>query len=181
MLGLVKHAWACPLFYKITKRQYLWERLSLTGIVRHRFSANQIVICFKLKKLENYMRYQVGFLLPLKLQKYRFCRMANQFVEFFIFDMFDFLILALGGHCYMVLVFSVISINLLHFSITVMKMSLLVFKFGFYYWTLGVSRTTPYEISRPSVRLFVRLSVRWSVTKFSQDRIISFFWYCTWW
>ena len=174
MLGLVKHAWACPLFYKITKRQYLWERLSLTGIVRHRFSANQIVRCFKLKKLENYISYQVDFLLPLKLQKYHVCRMANQFVEFFIFELFDFLILALEVHCYMVLVFSVISINL-HFSITVMKMSLLVFKFGFYYWTLGVSRTAPYEISRPSVRLFVRLSVRWSVTKFSQDRIISFF------
>ena len=39
------------------------------GNVRHRLSANQIVRCFKLKKLKNYMRYQVDFLLPLKLQK----------------------------------------------------------------------------------------------------------------
>ena len=38
-------------------------------IVRHRLSANQIVRRFKLKKLENYMRYQVDFLLPWKLQK----------------------------------------------------------------------------------------------------------------
>ena len=39
------------------------------GIVRHRLSANQIVRCFKPKKLEKYMRYQVEFLLPLKQQK----------------------------------------------------------------------------------------------------------------
>ena len=37
------------------------------GIVRHRLSARQIVRSFKLKKLENYMRYQIKFLLPLKL------------------------------------------------------------------------------------------------------------------
>ena len=40
------------------------------GIVWHRLSANQIVRYFKLKKLKNYMRYEVNFLLPLKLQKY---------------------------------------------------------------------------------------------------------------
>ena len=34
---------------------------------QHRLSANQIVRCFKLKKLENSMRYQIDFLLPLKL------------------------------------------------------------------------------------------------------------------
>ena len=39
------------------------------GIVRHRLSANQIVRCFKLKKHENCMRWQVDFLLSLKLQK----------------------------------------------------------------------------------------------------------------
>ena len=50
-----------------------WSYQSLlfwAGIVWHRLSANQIVRCFKLKKLKNYMRYQVDFLLPLKLQKY---------------------------------------------------------------------------------------------------------------
>ena len=46
-----------------------WALLPWAGIVRLRLSANQIVRCFKLKKLENYMRYQVGFLLPLKFQK----------------------------------------------------------------------------------------------------------------
>ena len=33
-----------------------------TGIVRHGPSTNQMVRHFKLKKLENYMRYQVDFL-----------------------------------------------------------------------------------------------------------------------
>ena len=47
------------------------------------------------------MRYQVNFLLPLKLQKiYYFvlCRkilLANQFAGFFAFDLFDLLILIL--------------------------------------------------------------------------------------
>ena len=39
------------------------------GIVRHGLSANQIVKCFKLKKLKNDMRYQVDFLLQLKLEE----------------------------------------------------------------------------------------------------------------
>ena len=138
MLGLVRHARACPKFSKITKQQYLWEGLSYfvyflhavthpwklqcyhavlvgygvacpkfseatnqylwkgscdlvdflqvvicilldihwsyknimfwAGIVRHSFSANQIVRCFKLKKLKKDMRYQV-FFLPLKLEE----------------------------------------------------------------------------------------------------------------
>ena len=54
------------------------------------------------------MRYQVDFLLPLKLQKicyFGLCRkilLANQFAGFFTFELFDFLILILGGpllHC----------------------------------------------------------------------------------
>ena len=40
-------------------------RLALSG----KDSADHIVRCFKLKKLENYMRYQVDFLLALKLPK----------------------------------------------------------------------------------------------------------------
>ena len=59
-------------------------------IVWHRLSANQIVRCFKLKKLKNYMRYQVDFLLPLKLEKlseyFSLCRkilLASQFAGFF--------------------------------------------------------------------------------------------------
>ena len=43
------------------------------------------------------------------------------------------------------------------------------------FWTLDVSGTASYEIT------LVRLPVRPSVTKSSQDWIISFFWYCTWW
>ena len=138
MLGLVRHARACPRFSKITKQQYLrkglsyfvyllhvvthpwklqcyvvlvgygpacpkfseatnqyfWKRscdfvdflqvvicilldihwsyknmLFWAGIVRHSLSANQIVRCFKLKKLKKDMRYQVDFLLPLKLEE----------------------------------------------------------------------------------------------------------------
>ena len=38
--------------------------------VRHRLSANKIVRCFKLKKLENYMRYLVDFLLHWSYEKY---------------------------------------------------------------------------------------------------------------
>ena len=49
------------------------------GIVWHRLSANQIVRCFKLKKLKNYMRYQVDFLLPLKLQKYAILGYATKY------------------------------------------------------------------------------------------------------
>ena len=76
-------------------------------------SANQIVRCFKLKKLKNYMRYQVEFLLPLKLHKiyyFGLCRkilLANHFAGFFTFDLFDFfdlLILIPVVHCCIVLV-----------------------------------------------------------------------------
>ena len=81
------------------------------GIVRHRLSANQIVRCFKLRKLKNYMRYQVDFLLPLKLQKISYyfglcwkLLLANQFAGFFTFDLFDLIILILEFHCYIVLV-----------------------------------------------------------------------------
>ena len=135
MLGLVRHARACPRPTKITKQQYLWEwfvyllhvvtrpwklqcyhvvlvgygpafpklceatnhqylwkgscdfvdflqvvicilldihwsyknMLFWSGIVRHSLLANQIVRCCKLKKLKK-DRYQVDFLLPLKLE-----------------------------------------------------------------------------------------------------------------
>ena len=39
------------------------------GILRHSLSTNQIVRCFKLKKLKKEMRYQVDFFLPLKLEE----------------------------------------------------------------------------------------------------------------
>ena len=86
---------ACPKFSEITNHQYFWKGFSdfvdflhvvicilldihwsyknmlfWAGMVRHSPSANQIVRCFKLKKLENYLRYQVDFLLLLNLQKY---------------------------------------------------------------------------------------------------------------
>ena len=57
------------------------------------------------------MRYQVDFLLSLKLQKishyfglWQKILLANQFPGFFTFDLFDLLILILGVHCYIVLV-----------------------------------------------------------------------------
>ena len=62
------------------------------------------------------MRYQVDFLLPLKLQKISYyfglCRkmlLANQFALFFTFDSFDLLILIPEVRCYLVLV--IIAIN----------------------------------------------------------------------
>ena len=60
------------------------------------------------------MKYQVYFLLPLKLQKiYYFglcCRtlLAYQFAGFFTSDLFDLLILIHGVHCYIVFVGSAI-------------------------------------------------------------------------
>ena len=81
------------------------------GTVRRRLSTNQIVRCFKLKKLENSMRYQVDFLPPLNLQmisyilSYGFKKLlANQFAEFFTSDLFVLLILIPGVNCYIVLV-----------------------------------------------------------------------------
>ena len=57
------------------------------------------------------MRYQVDFLLPLKLQKISYyfglcwkILLANQFAGFFTLDLFDLLILILGVHCYIVLI-----------------------------------------------------------------------------
>ena len=44
------------------------------------------------------------------------------------------------------------------------------FSFLLNFWALYVSRTASYETTH----------IRLSVTKFSQDWIISFFWYCTW-
>ena len=78
------------------------------GIVWHRLLANQIVRYFKLKKLKNYVRYQVDFLLPLKLQKmcyFGLCHkilLANQFAGLFTFDFFNLLILIPEVHCYIV-------------------------------------------------------------------------------
>ena len=91
---LVEYGPACPKFCKITNWQYLWKEfgdlvdflhvvicillvdtqwsyknmLFWAGIVMHRLSADQIVICFKLKNLENCITYYVEFLFPLKLQ-----------------------------------------------------------------------------------------------------------------
>ena len=85
---------SCTKFSETTNHQYLWKSLNdfvdilhlvicvllhihgsyknmlfWAGIVRHSLSAYHIVRCFKLKKLQNDMRYQVEFLLPLKLEK----------------------------------------------------------------------------------------------------------------
>ena len=88
---LVGYGLACLKFSVATNHQYFWKgscdffdflqvvicilldthwsynnMLFWAGIVRHSLSANQIVRCFKLKKLKKDMRYQVDFLLPLK-------------------------------------------------------------------------------------------------------------------
>ena len=88
----------CPEFSETASHQYLWKLLCdfvdflevissillnihwsyknmlfWAGIVRHSLSANHIVRWFKIKKLRNYMRYQVNLLLLLKLQKMSCC------------------------------------------------------------------------------------------------------------
>ena len=93
-VDLVGHGPTCPKFPEATNHQYLWKgscdfvdflqavicilldihwsyknMLFWAGIVRHSLSANQIVRCFKLKKLKKDVRYQVDFLLPLKLEE----------------------------------------------------------------------------------------------------------------
>ena len=81
------------------------DLLFWAGIVWHRLSVNQIVRYFKLKKIKNYMRCQVDFLLPLKLQNicyFGLCHkifLANQVAGFFTFDLFDLLILMPEVHC----------------------------------------------------------------------------------
>ena len=71
------------------------------GTLRHRLSTKQIVSCFKLKKLENYMRYQVNFLLPLKLRRICYFGLWPQknswstSLQNFLL-LFDFLILVQG-------------------------------------------------------------------------------------
>ena len=94
MLFLFGYGPACLKFSEITNRQYLWKGFSdfvdflhvvicilldihwcyknmlfRVDTVRHRLSGNQIVRCFKLKNLKNYMSNHVDVLLPLKLQK----------------------------------------------------------------------------------------------------------------
>ena len=96
---LIGYGLACPKFSETTNYQYLCKGLSdfsgfflqilisrlldihwsyknmlfRAGIVRRSLSANQIVRCFKLKKLENDLKYQVDFLLPLKLEEISCC------------------------------------------------------------------------------------------------------------
>ena len=72
-------------------------------IVRHRLSANQIVRRFKLKKLQNYMRYQVDFLLPWKLQKVS-CYFGLRPQNTLTLDLFDLLIFIPKVYYYVVLV-----------------------------------------------------------------------------
>ena len=61
---------ACSFLYFVRYLLKLQKYAFWAGIVRHRLSANQIFRCFELKNLENYMRCQGDFLLPLKLQKF---------------------------------------------------------------------------------------------------------------
>ena len=120
---------ACPKFSEATNHQYLWKwscdfvdfllvvicilldihwnyknMLFWAGIVRHSHSVNQIVKCFKLKKLKKDMMYQVDFLLPLKLEEI-LCYdpkilLVNQFAGYFSFGLFDLLNVIPGVHCY---------------------------------------------------------------------------------
>ena len=80
---------ACSYLHLVEYPLRLPKFVIWAGIVRHRLSANQIVRWFKLKKLENYMRY---FLFSLKLQKiscyFGLCRkifLANRVCRIFYF------------------------------------------------------------------------------------------------
>ena len=111
---LVRYGPACPKLSEITNHQYLWKGLSdfvdflhvvvwflldirwsyknmlfWVGIVRHRLSANQIVRCFKLKKL-----YEVSCYFGLWPQKNSW---PISLLNFFTFDLFDLLILIPGS------------------------------------------------------------------------------------
>ena len=70
---LMKWAYQLNDFCVLRVMDIQWSYQNLlfwAGIVWHRLSVSQIVRYFKLKKLKNYIRYQVYFLLPLKLQEY---------------------------------------------------------------------------------------------------------------
>ena len=84
----------------------------------HCQASNQIVRCFTVKKLDNYIRYH--FLPPLKLQEiscyfWLWCNifLANQFAGFFTFDLFEVLILMPGVHRCIVLIMNILIDNLL--------------------------------------------------------------------
>ena len=66
------------------------------------------------------MRYQVDFLLPFKLQKISYyfglcwkILLANHFIGFFTFDLFDLLISIPGVHWYIILVSRVMCVKLI--------------------------------------------------------------------
>ena len=80
------------------------------GIVRHGLSANQIVKCFKLKKLKNDMRYQVDFLLQLKLEEilcyfglWPQTTLGQSVCSIFYFWLVWLVKLNTGVHCYIIL------------------------------------------------------------------------------
>ena len=83
------------------------------GIVRYRLSANQIVWCFlNLKNSKTIWNFKLIFRFYWSYKKYHAILgydpkilLANQFAGLFIFDLFDLLILILGVHCCIVLVF----------------------------------------------------------------------------
>ena len=82
------------------------------GIVWLRFSSNQTVRCFNLKKLKTIWGIKLIFCFHWNYKKisgyFGLCHkilLANQFAGFFTFVLFNLLILILGVHCYTVLVY----------------------------------------------------------------------------
>ena len=74
-ISLERVEWFCW-FFACNYLHLVWYSLKLQRYAvsgwhyqGYRLSGDQIVRCFKLKKLENYKRYEDDFLLPLKLQK----------------------------------------------------------------------------------------------------------------
>ena len=97
--GWIYWEWVMDIHWNYQNLLAFW-----TGIFWYRLTANQIVRCFELKKLKNYMRYQVDFFLPLKLEKiyyFGFCQKIL-FCRIFYFWLVWLVNLNTGGpllHC----------------------------------------------------------------------------------
>ena len=75
------------------------------------------------------------------------------------------------------MIFLIFNIFILHFSLQIFSYdSCCLFVNNCIFWMLDSNWTASYEIAI----IHLSLSIRLSITEFSQDWRISFFWYCTW-
>ena len=122
---------SCPKFSETKNHSYLWKGLNdfvdfllvviyilldihwnyknmlfWAGVVRHSHSVNQIVKCFKLKKLKKDMSIKLIFCFHWNQKKYYAILvydpkilLVNQFAGYFSFGLFDLLNIIPGVHC----------------------------------------------------------------------------------